>query len=123
MMRNVTQARPNFVAYLTINLPPFLSMQSVVILFALSTASAANIRIRDSIPGDWLRIEGVDLLKRDLATKSFIEMTSNAKDICIEACEKTPYCESFTYSGARPTCWLKRSAKNFVLNSEVDYPV
>ncbi len=80
----------------------------------LST-SAATMRAEHKITGNWLKVQGMDMLKQDI--KSLKRVNSTA--YCIEECENTPKCESFSYTSEFPygTCWFKKSVQNFALNS------
>jgi hypothetical protein len=86
---------------------------SLVTLLALSTALATYVRPEHASSGEFLRIEGIELLYRDI--ESF---NVSSIDSCQELCEHTYRCESFSYDGSihHGTCMLKKSAKNYVHN-------
>jgi hypothetical protein len=85
--------------------------------FTLATDVAANMHVghifKSKTSGNWLKVEGVDLLKRDIKTLTLIR---NIK-YCENECQKTRECESFSYTGH---CWLKKSPKNYILKPDVD---
>ncbi len=84
--------------------------------FVLATDSAAHMRKKKKT-NEWLRVEGIDLLQRDLKSLTRIDHVE-----CQKECEATPECESFSHTGAHPHgfCYLKKSAENYRLNSDVN---
>jgi hypothetical protein len=92
-------------------------MRWVNILLLLATSSDAMLRVeRHQAYGyrDWLRLDGLLLIGPD--RKAIDDMSSI--EYCQEECEKTNKCTSFalrSYANGR-TCFLKKRAKNYILD-------
>jgi hypothetical protein len=98
-------------------------MQPSTILFAFSTAMASCMRAEQALSGEFFKVEGIELLNRDIQGHLNISSIEECQQLCVD----TPKCESFSYlnepyDGSMPhgSCKLKKSAKNYVLNAAVD---
>jgi hypothetical protein len=84
--------------------------------FSLDTDPGRNMMNELKSTNKWLKVQGIHLLNQNM--KVFMNL---GVEECKYHCENTRECESIVYTElwGNSTCWLKKSAQNYLLDSDM----